>query len=155
MRLLLLCALALLLALPAAHAISPSEMLDDPALEHRARELGKDLRCPKCQNQSLDDSEAGIARDLRRIVRERLVAGDTDQEVKAYLVARYGEFVLLEPPMRKTTWILWFGPAAIALIGAIVVWRIARRGRRQLAEGRDDYLDDDDDDDDDMGPVRR
>ena len=101
MRLFLLAILALLLAAPAAQAIAPSEMLRDPVLEARARDLGKELRCPKCQNQSLDDSEAGIAVDLRRIVRERLVAGDTDVQVKAYLTARYGDFVLLKPPMKE------------------------------------------------------
>lgn len=151
MRLLLLCILALLLALPAARAIAPSEMLDDPVLEQRARELGKELRCPKCQNQSLDDSEAGIAVDLRRIVRERLVAGDTDAEVKDYLVARYGTFVLLEPPVKQETWILWFGPFAIVLIGAVVVWRIVRRGRAQMVTGGDDPPEEDGE----TGPVRR
>lgn len=145
MRLFLFCLLAVMLAVPAARAIAPSEMLDDPVLEHRARELSKELRCPKCQNQSLDDSEAGIARDLRHIVRERLVAGDSNQEVKDYLVARYGEFVLLKPPVKETTWILWFGPLGIALIGAVVVWRIARKGRKQMAEAPDDLLDDDED----------
>jgi len=142
MRLILLCALALLVLAPAAHAIAPSEMLKDPALEHRARLLGKELRCPKCQNQSLDDSEADIARDLRRILRERLVAGDTDTEAKAYLVARYGDFVLLKPPVRQTTWLLWFGPPAVGLVGIFVVWRIARRGRSKLAETADDMMDD-------------
>jgi cytochrome c-type biogenesis protein CcmH len=161
MRLILLCALVLLLAplllaplllaLPAAHAIAPSEMLKDAALEHRARLLGKELRCPKCQNQSLDDSEAGIAVDLRRIVRERLVAGDTDTAVKAYLVARYGDFVLLEPPVKQTTWLLWFGPLGVGLIGIVVVWRIARRGRSKLAETADDTMDDDTE----TGPAAR
>ncbi len=151
MRLILLCALAFMMVLPAAYAIAPSEMLKDPVLEQRARELGKELRCPKCQNQSLDDSEAAIAVDLRRIVRARLVAGDTDGEVKAYLVARYGEFVLLEPPVKQTTWILWFGPLVIALIGAVVVWRIARRGRAQMTETADELPDDDTE----TGPVTR
>lgn len=151
MRLLLLCILALLLAMPAARAIAPSEMLDDPVLEQRARELGKELRCPKCQNQSLDDSEAGIAVDLRRLVRERLVAGDTNAEVKDYLVARYGTFVLLEPPVKQTTWILWFGPLAIVLVGAVVVWRIVRRGRARMAETADGIPDDDSE----TGPVTR
>jgi len=151
MRLLLFCALAFLMALPGAHAIAPSEMLGDPALEQRARELGKELRCPKCQNQSLDDSEAGIAVDLRRIVRERLVAGDTDEEVKTYIVARYGEFVLLEPPVKQSTWILWFGPLVIVLIGAFVVWRLLRRGKARMAETPDEVPDDDIE----TGPVTR
>ena len=151
MRLLLFCVLAIMMAQPGAYAIAPSEMLKDPVLEQRARELGKELRCPKRQNQSLDDSEAGIAVVLRRIVRERLVAGDTDEEVKAYLVARYGEFVLLEPPVKQSTWILWFGPLLIALIGIVVVWRIVRRGRAQMAEGPDGLQDNDAE----TGPVTR
>ena len=147
MRLFLLAILALLLAAPAAQAIDPSEMLRDPVLEARARDLGKELRCPKCQNQSLDDSEAGIAVDLRRIVRERLVAGDTDVQVKAYLTARYGDFVLLKPPMKSTTWALWFGPLAVILLGGVVIWRSARRNKARLAEMGDDGLDDDMQDD--------
>jgi cytochrome c-type biogenesis protein CcmH len=147
MRLFLLAILALLLAAPAAQAIAPSEMLRDPVLEARARDLGKELRCPKCQNQSLDDSEAGIAVDLRRIVRERLVAGDTDVQVKAYLTARYGDFVLLKPPMKSTTWALWFGPLAVILLGGVVIWRSARRNKARLAEMGDDGLDDDMQDD--------
>lgn len=147
MRLFLLAILALLLAPPAAQAIAPSEMLRDPVLEARARDLGKELRCPKCQNQSLDDSEAGIAVDLRRIVRERLVAGDTDVQVKAYLTARYGDFVLLKPPMKSTTWALWFGPLAVILLGGVVIWRSARRNKARLAEMGDDGLDDDMQDD--------
>jgi len=122
------------LPLFSAAAIAPQEMLDDPVLEQRARELGKELRCPVCQNQSLDDSEAEIAQDLRRIVRERLVAGDTDAEVKSYLVARYGDYVLLEPPMKPKTWALWFGPALVVVIGGVAVWQIARRNRQRLAE---------------------
>ncbi|MCA8926523.1 MAG: cytochrome c-type biogenesis protein CcmH [Alphaproteobacteria bacterium] len=142
MRLVLLALVAWVLAAPAAWAIAPSEMLKDPVLEHRARELSKELRCPKCQNQSLDDSEADIARDLRRIVRERMVAGDSNQEIKDYLVARYGEFVLLKPPVKESTWILWFGPLGLAVIGAFVIWQIARRGRAKLATEPDRGPDD-------------
>jgi cytochrome c-type biogenesis protein CcmH len=142
MRGIMLTVLVLLLIAPAAQAIAPSEMLRDPALEGRARDLGKELRCPKCQNQSLDDSEAGIAVDLRRIVRERLVAGDTDRQVKDYLTARYGDFVLLEPPMKSTTWILWYGPLAVILLGGVVIWRIAKRNKARLAESGDDPDDD-------------
>jgi cytochrome c-type biogenesis protein CcmH len=143
MRVVLVTVLAVLLSAPTVLAIAPSEMLRDPALEARARELGKELRCPKCQNQSLDDSEAGIAVDLRRIVRERLVAGDSDEEVKSYLTARYGDFVLLKPPMKSTTWALWFGPLLVVLLGGVVIWRIARRNKARLAEMGDDPLDDD------------
>ena len=134
MRYLFLIFALAVLPLFSAAAIAPQEMLDDPVLEQRARELGKELRCPVCQNQSLDDSEAEIAQDLRRIVRERLVAGDTDAEVKSYLVARYGDYVLLEPPMKPKTWALWFGPALVVVIGGVAVWQIARRNRQRLAE---------------------
>ncbi len=129
-----LLALVLLLgSLSLANAIGPDEILDDPVLEARARALSKELRCPVCQNQSLDDSEADIAKDLRRLVRERLVAGDTDEEIKAYLVQRYGDYVLLEPPVKPVTWILWFGPLVILSIGGIAVWQVLRRGRRRYA----------------------
>ncbi len=151
MRLILLSLLAMMLALGTAQAIAPSEMLSDPVLEQRARALSKELRCPKCQNQSLDDSEADIARDLRRIVRERLVAGDSDAEIKSYLTARYGDFVLLKPPMKPTTWILWFGPLAVILLGGVVVWRVVRRNRTQMAAAPDDPPDSDDD----WEPARR
>jgi cytochrome c-type biogenesis protein CcmH len=123
----------LLLPLFSVHAIEPHEILSDPALETRARALSKVFRCPVCQNQSLDDSDAEIARDLRRLVRERLVAGDTDVQVKAHLVARYGDFVLLDPPMKPETWILWFGPLVFVLAGGIAVWQVLHRGRRKYA----------------------
>jgi len=114
------------LAVPAA-AIQPDEILADPALEARAREIGRELRCLVCQNQSIDDSDAPLARDLRLLVRERLVAGDTNEEIVAFVVERYGDFVLLEPPFKATTWLLWLGPAAILLLGALVVVASARR----------------------------
>jgi len=116
---------------PAAAATSPEEMLDDPKLEQRARELGKDLRCVVCQNQSIDDSNAPLARDLRELVRERLAAGDSNQEVLNYVTARYGDFVLLEPPVRANTWLLWYGPAALLAVGGVgaAVW--LRRQRRE------------------------
>lgn len=127
-------ALVLLLgSLSLANAIGPDEILADPVLEARARALSKELRCPVCQNQSLDDSEADIAKDLRRLVRERLVAGDTDAEIKVYLVKRYGDYVLLEPPVKPVTWALWFGPLMILSIGGIAVWQVLRRGRRRYA----------------------
>ncbi|HMR29649.1 MAG TPA: cytochrome c-type biogenesis protein CcmH [Geminicoccaceae bacterium] len=121
-------ALLALLAVPALAATSPDEMLADPALEARARALGHELRCLVCQNQSIDDSDADLARDLRRLVRERLTAGDSDAEAKAFLVARYGDFVLLEPPFRPSTWLLWLGPAAGLLsAGAWLALRARRR----------------------------
>jgi len=121
--------LALLLALtvfPAA-AIRPDEILADPALETRARSLGKELRCLVCQNQSIDDSEADLARDLRKLVRERLVAGDSDPEIRRYLVARYGDFVRLDPPLRLATAILWFGPAVVLALGLAGIVVFLRR----------------------------
>ncbi len=106
-----------LLAPGAAMAVLPDEVLDDPALEARARALSLGLRCLVCQNQSIDDSDAPLARDLRLLVRERLVEGDTDEEVMTFLVARYGDFILLRPPFNAATILLWSIPA-IALLGA-------------------------------------
>ena len=126
--------LFLLLAMAAASslAVEPDEMLDDPVLETRAREIGRELRCLVCQNESIEDSNADLARDLRLVVRERLVAGDSDRQVLDYMAARYGDFVLLEPPVKPATWALWFGPAAILLIGASVAFFYVR-GRRNAA----------------------
>ena len=103
-----------LLASSIASAVEPSEMLDDPILEQRARDISKGLRCLVCQNQSIDDSNAGLARDLRILVRERLTAGDSDQEVVDFIVVRYGDFVLLKPPFKLATLALWLGPLGIA-----------------------------------------
>ena len=113
-----------------AWAVSPDEILDDPILEARARDLSRELRCLVCQNQDIDSSNADLARDLRVLVRERLVAGDSDGEVKAFLVARYGDFVLFEPPMKPATYVLWFGPALMVLLGAGgLIAYLARRRR--------------------------
>src|SRR6185312_15686327 len=100
-------------------AVQPDEMLKDPALESRARELSRELRCMVCQNQSIDDSEAPLARDIRILVRERLTKGDSDQQVTDYLVARYGEFVLLRPRFEWATAVLWGLPPAALLLGMI------------------------------------
>ena len=118
--------LALVLTGPAG-AVDPSERLADPVLEARARTLGKSLRCLVCQNQSIDDSNADLAHDLRVLVRERLTAGDSDAQVLAFLQARYGDYVLLKPPVDPATWVLWFGPAAVLAvgIGVLVVRRRA------------------------------
>ena len=114
-----LLALALLCAaIGPALAVEPNEKLADPALEARARDISKELRCLVCQNQSIDDSEADLARDLRHIVRDRIVAGDTDAEVLNFIVERYGQFVLLRPPFEPVTWILWLSPLALLLVGA-------------------------------------
>ncbi len=119
----------------AALAYEPGEALDDAALETRARALSRELRCLVCQNESIDDSAAPLARDLRRLVRERLAAGDSDAEVLDYIVARYGEYVLLRPRVRPGTFVLWFGPFAVMLIGAIAVaWYVRRRGRDRAAD---------------------
>ena len=108
-------------------AVQPDEMLKDPSLEARARELSRELRCMVCQNQSIDDSEAPLARDLRLLVRERLTKGDTDQQVLDFLVARYGEFVLLKPPLEGRTIILWTLPPLALLAGAIGLFFAGRR----------------------------
>src|SRR5262249_7161449 len=110
-------------------AVEPDEVLSDPALEVRARALSKELRCMVCQNQSIDDSEAPLARDLRILVRERLQAGDSDLRVIDFLVARYGEFVLLRPRFAWHTALLWFGPATLLIAGACGVLVLARRYR--------------------------
>ena len=113
-------ALFLYLALGgAAFAVEPSEILSDPALEARARAISEDLRCLVCQNQSIDDSHAGLAHDLRVLVRERLAAGDSDAAVKAYLVSRYGDFVLLKPPLQADTLLLWGLPFLVLTAGAL------------------------------------
>jgi cytochrome c-type biogenesis protein CcmH len=121
--------LAFLLSAAAARAVEPSEMLKDPALEARARSISREIRCLVCQNQSIDDSNADLARDLRIIVRERLTAGDSDLQVRNYLVARYGDFVLLDPPFKAKTVILWAGPGLLLLLGAGVIAFAARRRR--------------------------
>jgi cytochrome c-type biogenesis protein CcmH len=125
---------ACLLAPGAQAATSPDEILADPVLEDRARALSRQLRCLVCQNQSIDDSDADLARDLRQIVRERLVAGDSDAEIIAFLTARYGDFVLLRPPVKPATWGLWFGPLAVLLVaaGGIVIY-LRRRPARESA----------------------
>jgi cytochrome c-type biogenesis protein CcmH len=129
-----LAAFILLLGLAgSAHALDPSEQLPDPALEARARILSKELRCLVCQNESIDDSNADLARDLRTIVRQRLVAGDSDDAAKQYLVARYGDFVLLEPPVKLKTYALWFGPAGVLALGGLGVLLFFRRRRGPLA----------------------
>jgi cytochrome c-type biogenesis protein CcmH len=126
--LLLIC--ALLVATP-AWAVQPDEILPDAALEARARSLSKELRCMVCQNQSIDDSDAPLARDLRLLVRERLQGGDSDGQVIDFLVARYGEFVLLKPRFNWHTALLWLGPPAVLVGGILVLVMVARRRSRQ------------------------
>ena len=121
------------LSAPAA-AVEPDEILPDPGLEDRARAISKQLRCLVCQNQSIDDSDAPLARDLRIIVRERLTAGASDDEVVRFVAERYGDYVLLSPPFKATTYALWFGPAAIFLIGAAAAAVFLRRRRAAIPE---------------------
>jgi cytochrome c-type biogenesis protein CcmH len=127
-RSLLLAALFLLAAAP-AFAVEPSERLANPALEARAEAIGSELRCLVCQNESIEESSADLAHDLRVIIRKRLVAGDTDQEAINFVVARYGLFVLLDPPFIPATYALWLTPPALVLGGAAVLLLRARRRR--------------------------
>ncbi len=119
----------LLLACVPGHAVEPSEMLKDPALEARARTIGRALRCVVCQNQSVDDSAAEVAQDMRRAVRERLTAGDTDAQVMDYMVARYGDYVLLKPPFKADTWLLWLGGPLVLLVGGAGILLAVRKRR--------------------------
>ena len=125
--------LILLFASPAL-ALSPDEILDDPVLEQRARDISAGLRCLVCQNQSIDDSDADLARDLRVLVRERLVAGDSDEAVRQYLVDRYGEYVLLNPRVGSHTIVLWVA-APVLLIGGLGVLFVVGRRRRAVDAG--------------------
>lgn len=118
--------LLLLLALPVG-AVEPDEKLADPALEQRARDISQGVRCLVCQNQDIDSSNAELAKDLRIIIRERLVEGDSDQEIEDFLVARYGDFVLLKPPFKPSTYLLWIGPFLLLLLGGVGVAFYLRR----------------------------
>jgi len=119
--------LAIVIGVSQVHAVQPDEILPDPALEARARVLSHELRCMVCQNQSIDDSEAPLARDLRILVRERLEAGDSDEQVIDFLVARYGEFVLLKPRFAWHTAVLWGTPLVLLFAGAMILFLLARR----------------------------
>lgn len=120
--------LALLLTAAPALAVQPDEILDDPALEARARAISRDIRCPVCQGEAIDDSNAPISRDLRIIIRERLVAGDSDEEVVDFLVARYGEFILFNPRPTGSNLILWLaGPAMLLIAGGVAYAAFRRR----------------------------
>ena len=134
----LFAALAIVLATWPAFAVNPDEVLADPVLEARARSISENLRCLVCQNQSIDDSDADLAHDLRVIVRERLTAGDTDQQAVQFIVDRYGEYVLLNPVVAPHTILLWVAAPVVLLIGGIVVFIGARRkpaaGQAELSE---------------------
>jgi len=121
----------------ATDAVQPDEIMSDPVKESRARDLSRELRCMVCQNQSIDDSEAPLARDLRLLVRERIAAGDSDAQVMDFLVARYGEFVLLKPRLNSHTWLLWFLTPLALGAGGIALWAHGRRRARSGGEQDD------------------
>jgi len=127
------------LAGSSAHAVQPDEIMSDSAKELRARDLSRELRCMVCQNQSIDDSEAPLARDLRLLVRERIAAGDSDAQVIDFLVARYGEFVLLKPRLNSHTWLLWLLPPLALAGGGLALWAHGRR-RMKSETTRDESL---------------
>jgi len=128
--------LALAILSPGAvQAVEPDEILNDPALESRAREVGRGLRCVVCQNQSIDESNADLARDMRILVRDRITSGDSNDQVLAYMVDRYGDFVLLDPPFKASTVVLWVGPAVIAGFGLLAVFGFYRRRKNDGVEG--------------------
>jgi cytochrome c-type biogenesis protein CcmH len=131
-------AIASWLSLSSAFAVLPEEVLKDPALEARARVISQDLRCLVCQNQSIDDSNAPLAKDLRVIVRERLTAGDTDQQVFGYVVSRYGNYVLLRPPLQSDTYILWAAPFILMLVSLGVAFAYLRK--RPALEDETDFV---------------
>jgi len=133
MKRLLLLLLLLLLPAGPAFTVTPDERLADPALEARARAISRELRCVVCQNESVDESNAALARDVRLLLRERLVAGDSDAAAIGFLVARYGDFVLLRPPLRPETWVLWYGPFVLLVLAAGGTWVALRR--RAQADG--------------------
>ena len=124
-----------------AHAVEPGERLADPALEARARAIGGELRCLVCQNESIEDSNADLAHDLRVLLRQRIAAGDTDQQAIDFIVQRYGQFVLLKPRLEPATYALWFGPPAVLVLAMIAIALNLRR-RRDQAETRPAPLDD-------------
>ncbi len=127
-------AVMVMLAPQPALAVNPDEMLKDPKLEERAREISAELRCLVCQNQSIDDSDAPLARDLRILVRERITKGDTNTEAKEFLVSRYGEFVLLKPTFTSKNWFLWlFGPLVL-IAGLMVVHRLYGKNKQMRAK---------------------
>ena len=126
MRRIRLVLLALCVAAPAL-AVQPSEMLKDPELEARARALSSELRCLVCQNESIDDSDADLARDIRLLIRERITKGESNTQVRDFLVSRYGDFILLKPPLKLSTALLWFSAPLTFLLGGLAIWIASRR----------------------------
>ena len=123
----LVLAFALILAAPVARAVQPDEMLKDPALEARARDLSAQLRCLVCQNQSIDDSDASLAKDIRVLIRERISKGESNDQVRDFLVSRYGDFILLKPPFKRETLLLWLSAPLTLLLGALAIIMATRR----------------------------
>ena len=121
--------LALLLAAPAAMAVQPDEIMPDPALEARARALSSELRCLVCQNQSIDDSDASLAKDIRLLIRERIAKGESNAEVRDFLVSRYGDFILLKPPFKRETLLLWLSAPLTLTLGGVAIALATRRAR--------------------------
>jgi cytochrome c-type biogenesis protein CcmH len=126
-------AIAMIVGSQAAYAVQPDEIMSDPVRESRARDLSRELRCMVCQNQSIDDSDAPLARDLRLLVRERIASGDSDAEVMDFLVARYGEFVLLKPRLKPHTLLLWLLPPLALAGGVLALWAHSRRRSKSAA----------------------
>ncbi len=133
LALFMLTASFVVLAAP-AFAVQPDEILSDAKLEQRARKISADLRCLVCQNQSIDDSDASLAKDLRILVREHLKAGESDSAIREFLVARYGNFILLKPPFAWDTWLLWLTPFALLALGALAIWTSSRAKSKEAAE---------------------
>jgi cytochrome c-type biogenesis protein CcmH len=137
MRVLAAACLLVLIGVSSVRAVQPDEVMSDPVKEARARDLSRELRCMVCQNQSIDDSEAPLARDLRLLVRERIAAGDSDSQVIDFLVARYGEFVLLKPRFERQTLLLWLVPPLVLIGGGTALWlHIRRRPKGQEEASR-------------------
>jgi cytochrome c-type biogenesis protein CcmH len=126
-RALRLALFALLITMPAALAVQPDELLQDPKLEARARALSSELRCLVCQNQSIDDSDAPLARDIRVLIRERISKGESNNQVRDFLVSRYGDFILLKPPLKPETWLLWLSAPLTLGLGALAIFYATRR----------------------------
>ena len=133
MKALRLALFALLIAIPAAFAVQPDEVMSDPALEARARSLSSELRCLVCQNQSIDDSDASLAKDIRVLIRERIAKGESNEAVRDFLVSRYGDFILLKPPFKLETLLLWLSAPLTLLLGGLAIFAASRRKRAAVA----------------------
>jgi cytochrome c-type biogenesis protein CcmH len=127
MRVLAATAFLLLGLAGTARAVEPDEMLHDPAQEARAESIGRQLRCPVCKTESIEESDADFTKDLRRVVREQVAAGKTDKEVLDFMHQRYGDFILLRPPFEPLTWALWLAPPALLVVGGALAWMVMRR----------------------------